>query len=143
MCGAFHLDSRSVFDPGCADSDRHLARRRSGCDTPEAQLNALFQLATNPSVGFRTDSTRVIVWFGDASGHDPSNGHTLTEVINALVAAGIEVIAIPVIGPRRGRTRLDRPGHGNRNRDGRRGAAERDSRSGVGRDPLRADATCR
>jgi uncharacterized repeat protein (TIGR01451 family) len=67
-----------------------------GCDVPEDQLNALFQLATSPSVGFRTDSTRVIVWFGDASGHDPSNGHSLTDVIDALVAADIEVIAIPV-----------------------------------------------
>ena len=28
-----------------------------GCDVPEDQLNALFQLATGPSVGFRTDST--------------------------------------------------------------------------------------
>ena len=68
-----------------------------GCDTPEDQLNALFELATNPSVGFRTDSTRVVVWFGDASGHDPSNGHSLAQVIAALVAADIEVIAIPVI----------------------------------------------
>jgi uncharacterized repeat protein (TIGR01451 family) len=67
-----------------------------GCDVPEDQLNALFQLATSPGVGFRTDSTRVIVWFGDASGHDPSNGHSLTDVIDALVAADIEVIAIPV-----------------------------------------------
>jgi hypothetical protein len=49
-------------------------------------------------VGFRTDSTRIIVWFGDASGHDPSNGHTLTDAINALVAADITVIAVPVAG---------------------------------------------
>ena len=47
-------------------------------------------------MGFRTDSTRIIVWFGDASGHDPSNGHTLTDAINALVAADITVIAVPV-----------------------------------------------
>ena len=68
-----------------------------GCDTPDDQLDALFELATNPSVGFRTDSTRVVVWFGDASGHNPSNGHSLAQVIAALVAADIEVIAIPVI----------------------------------------------
>jgi uncharacterized repeat protein (TIGR01451 family) len=68
-----------------------------GCDTPEDQLDALFELATNPSVGFRTDSTRVVVWFGDASGHNPSNGHSLAQVIAALVAADIDVIAIPVI----------------------------------------------
>ena len=68
----------------------------SGCDTPEAQINALFQLGTDAGVGFRTNSTAVIVWFGDATGHDPSNGHTLTDAINALVGAGIEVLAIPV-----------------------------------------------
>src|SRR5574341_1161645 len=67
-----------------------------GCDTPEAQLNALFQLATDPATGFRTGSTRIIAWFGDSSGHDPSNGHTLADVIAALNAASIRVIAVPV-----------------------------------------------
>jgi uncharacterized repeat protein (TIGR01451 family) len=68
----------------------------SGCDTPEAQVNALFELATNPAVAFRSGSTPIVVWFGDASGHDPSGGHTLTDAINALVSAGITVLAIPV-----------------------------------------------
>lgn len=69
-----------------------------GCDFPEAQLNALSELATNPAVGFRTDSTRIIAWFGDAPGHDPSNGHTLLSTITALQTAGIRVIAINVGG---------------------------------------------
>jgi hypothetical protein len=68
----------------------------NGCDVREAQINALFELATDPSVGFRAGSTRIVVWFGDASGHDPSGGHTLTDAINALVAADIRVIAVPV-----------------------------------------------
>lgn len=70
----------------------------SGCDTPEAQINALYELATNPAVGFRAPgtSTRIIVWFGDSSGHDPSGGHSLTDAETALQAAGIRVIAIPV-----------------------------------------------
>ncbi|HEY2074342.1 MAG TPA: hypothetical protein VGG88_12265, partial [Gaiellaceae bacterium] len=67
-----------------------------GCDVPEAQVNALFTLATDPGTAFRSNSTRVVVWFGDSSGHDPSGGHTLTDAINALVAAHITVIAIPV-----------------------------------------------
>jgi uncharacterized repeat protein (TIGR01451 family) len=66
-----------------------------GCDIPEAQLNALYELA-NGAAGFRANSTRVIVWFGDASGHDPSNGHTLTDVTDLLKTANIVVIAIPV-----------------------------------------------
>jgi uncharacterized repeat protein (TIGR01451 family) len=66
-----------------------------GCDTPESQINALWQIASG-AIGFRSGSTRVVVWFGDSSGHDPSLGHSLTDAINALVAAHITVIAIPV-----------------------------------------------
>jgi hypothetical protein len=66
-----------------------------GCDTPESQLNALYQLATNtPAAGWRSDSSRIIAWFGDAPGHDPSNGHTLSDAISALQAAKIRVIAV-------------------------------------------------
>jgi hypothetical protein len=70
-----------------------------GGDTPEAQLNALHELATDAGVGFRAGSTRVIVWFGDASGHDPSNGNTLASVITDLTTgtnSPIVVIAIDV-----------------------------------------------
>jgi hypothetical protein len=92
----FHLDEAvtdSIADVQTAINGWTIG---DGCDVPEAQINALYQLATDPAVGFRAGSTRIIVWFGDASGHDPSNGHTLTDAINALVAAGIKVIAIPV-----------------------------------------------
>jgi hypothetical protein len=68
----------------------------NGCDTPEAQLNALYQLATDSATGWRAGSTRIIAWFGDSSGHDPSNGYTLSDAISALQAAGIRVIAVPV-----------------------------------------------
>jgi hypothetical protein len=71
----------------------------SGCDIAEAQINALFELATNPAVGFRTNSTRIVVWFGDAVGHDPSGGHTLADAIAALQAADISVVAVDVITP--------------------------------------------
>jgi hypothetical protein len=70
----------------------------NGCDTPEAQVNALYQLATSPATGWRTGSTRIIAWFGDATGHDPSNGHTLLQAIAALQAEHIAVIAVPVSG---------------------------------------------
>jgi hypothetical protein len=67
-----------------------------GGDTPEAQLNALNELATG-AVSFREDSTPVIVWFGDASGHDPSGGVTEAAATAALVAPEtIAVIAIDV-----------------------------------------------
>lgn len=74
--------------PGTAAAD-------FGCDTPESQINALYQIATG-AIGFRSGSTRVVVWFGDSSGHDPSLGHSITDAIAALNAANIEVIAVPV-----------------------------------------------
>ena len=66
-----------------------------GGDLPESQLHALYRLATDP-IGFRTGSSRIVVWFGDAPGHDPSSLVTEAQAITALQAAGIRVIAISV-----------------------------------------------
>ena len=65
-----------------------------GGDTPEAQLYALKQVADTTS--WRTGSTRIAIWFGDAPGHDPSNGVTEAVATAALVAQGIKVEAISV-----------------------------------------------
>jgi uncharacterized repeat protein (TIGR01451 family) len=67
-------------------------------DAPEDWLNALFHVATDAGTGFRADSTRIVVLFGDSSSHDPSVGHTEAQVTAALVTAGIKVVAIPVPG---------------------------------------------
>jgi hypothetical protein len=69
-----------------------------GFDDPEAQLYALDQLAQPPggSIGWRTNSKRIIVWFGDQPGHDPSGGATLASDITKLQAENISVIAISV-----------------------------------------------
>jgi murein DD-endopeptidase MepM/ murein hydrolase activator NlpD len=64
------------------------------CDTPEDNLNALYQVATSPEIGWRNDATRIIAWFGDAPSHDPSNGYTLAQINAALTAANIRVIAV-------------------------------------------------
>jgi hypothetical protein len=70
-----------------------------GADGPEANLFALHKLIT--SAGFRADSTRIVVWFGDAPGHDPvcntlsGEGHiTQASVTAELVAAKVKVIAV-------------------------------------------------
>jgi hypothetical protein len=44
-----------------------------GGDAPEGQFFALDALAEAPGgvIGWRNDSKRIIVWFGDAPGHDP------------------------------------------------------------------------
>lgn len=66
-----------------------------GCDYPESQINALYEVATG-AIAFRSDSTKVVVWFGDAPGLEPDLGHTLEETIEALVAANIRVLAVPI-----------------------------------------------
>jgi hypothetical protein len=42
-----------------------------GNDTPEGQLYALDRIVNDPAVGWRPNSKRIIVYFGDAPGHDP------------------------------------------------------------------------
>ena len=94
---AFNLDQALTANIANVQAGIGSWTALGGCDTPESQINALFQLATNASAGFRSNSTRIIAWFGDSNGHDPSLGHTLTSAINALVAAKIRVIAVPVV----------------------------------------------
>lgn len=72
-----------------------------GSDGPEGQLFALHKIATDPLINWRDGSDRIVVWFGDAPGHDPvcseySGGSDITEasVIADLFAAQITVVAI-------------------------------------------------
>ena len=66
-----------------------------GGDWEEGQLYALYQVAN--TVAWRPGSTRIIIWFGDAPGHDPAGpppGVTEAEAIAALVAQTIKVMAL-------------------------------------------------
>ena len=67
-----------------------------GGDTPEANLYALQQVATTTS--WRTGSARILVWFGDAPGHDPSGPTNVTEAqaTSALQANFVKVEALDV-----------------------------------------------
>lgn len=73
-----------------------------GADTPEGQLYALHQLATDPAIGWRADSRRIVVWLGDAPGHDPictaisGLGADVTEASATadLVGADVTVVAV-------------------------------------------------
>lgn len=66
-----------------------------GGDWPEAQLFALREAANQAATGWRNASTKVIIWFGDAPGHDPSHaGVTLAAAQAALLAKGIKVMAL-------------------------------------------------
>ncbi|HEY3197689.1 MAG TPA: PEP-CTERM sorting domain-containing protein [Nitrospirales bacterium] len=63
-----------------------------GGDTPEGNLLGLQQAAN--TTAWRPGSARIMVWFGDAPGHDPSGGATETTARNALLANGVKVEAI-------------------------------------------------
>jgi hypothetical protein len=81
-----------------------------GGDTPEGQLFALDQIATSPAIGWRPGAQRILVWFGDAPGHDPicaglpgvpkaisemlAASATVENVKSALQGAQIKVLAI-------------------------------------------------
>jgi hypothetical protein len=77
-----------------------------GGDLPEGQFFALDQIATNPAIGWRPGSKRILVWFGDAPGHDPICAGlpgvptAITEAIATahLNNAGIKVLAISTLG---------------------------------------------
>ena len=82
-----------------------------GGDMPESQLFALHTLAEAPggsTIGWRSDSKRIVVWFGDAPGHDPIRKEqsglgfdiTTETVKNRLAEENITVIAISVHGNR-------------------------------------------
>lgn len=60
-----------------------------GGNFPEANMIALQSVANDTA--WRTDSTRVVVMFGDAPGHIGGNYPTETEVTNALNAENITV----------------------------------------------------
>ena len=58
-----------------------------GGDWPEAELYALYQVAN--TISWRPGSTRILIWFGDAEGHDPAGpppGVTEAQATAALVA---------------------------------------------------------
>lgn len=88
--GASHLTTSQAT----AQTAINALGASGGGDTPEAQLFALNNLSTD--TGWRTGSTRILVWFGDAPGHDPSGGVNEATATASLVAKGIKVEALSV-----------------------------------------------
>jgi hypothetical protein len=94
--GAFNLDQAITATTADVTTAAGTWSANGGCDIPEAQLNALSVLS-GVATGWRSGSTRIIVWFGDATGHDPSNGVSLAAAITALTGPPvIKVIAVDV-----------------------------------------------
>jgi hypothetical protein len=73
-----------------------------GSDQSEGQLFALDRIANDPAIGWRPDAKRIVVWIGDAPGHDPicaglsGLGFDITEATTtaALVGGSITVVAV-------------------------------------------------
>lgn len=64
----------------------------------EDWINALWEIGNGAGgkTVFREEASPVVVLVGDASSHDPSVGHTLTDAVNALAAVGARVIGVDV-----------------------------------------------
>ncbi|HMM94605.1 hypothetical protein [Phycicoccus sp.] len=73
-----------------------------GSDISEGQLYALHEISTNPTIGWRPDSKRILVWFGDAPGHDPictdltglATAVTEASATDDLTGAEVTVVAV-------------------------------------------------
>ncbi|MGL5849271.1 MAG: hypothetical protein ACRCZD_00695, partial [Phycicoccus sp.] len=99
---AFQHQLAPTTDQTIASNEISTWSADEGGDISEGQLYALHEIATNPAVGWRPDSKRIVVWFGDAPGHDPictdlsGLAFALTEasVTADLTGADITVVAV-------------------------------------------------
>ncbi|WP_326701697.1 HYR domain-containing protein [Streptomyces sp. NBC_01754] len=67
----------------------------------EDWINGLWEIADGAGgkTVFREGSSPVVVLIGDASSHEPSNGHTIDETIFALQDKGVRVVGVDVDSP--------------------------------------------
>ena len=93
---AYRLNTAMTTNQATAQAGINMWSASGGGDYQEAELYALNTLATSAATGWRTGSTKILVWFGDASGHDPSGGITEAVATASLVTGGIKVEAIDV-----------------------------------------------
>jgi hypothetical protein len=92
---AYQLFSDLTGDATALDTAINNVNLCDGGDTPEAQLNALWEIGDGgDDVSFRTGSTRIVVWYGDNPGHDPSGGHTEADATASLTGVEAKVLAI-------------------------------------------------
>jgi hypothetical protein len=93
----FQVNTDLTADETTAQNAVNGLTAAGGGDLEEAQINALWQVGDGgDAISFRPGSSRIVVWFGDAPGHDPSGGHTLADAIASLQGVGAQVVAISV-----------------------------------------------
>ncbi|MGA4668909.1 vWA domain-containing protein [Propionibacteriaceae bacterium Y1923] len=99
----FNVHSSLTADETVTQTGINSVTAAGGGDNPESQLNALYEIGSGGgTINFRPGSSRIVVWFGDFEGHDPSNGHTMADAIASLQGVSAKVVAISV-----GANRLD------------------------------------
>ena len=91
-----NISASGAANVTAAQAGINLWGASGGGDTPEANLYALQQVAS--TTAWRTGSARILVWFGDAPGHDPSGPTAVTEAqaTAALQASNVKVEALNV-----------------------------------------------
>lgn len=89
---AYRLNTDVTTDQTAVQTGINMYSASGGGDWHEANLYALNEAAEESA--WRDDSTRIMIWFGDAPGHDPSGGVTEADAIAALNAEGITVLAM-------------------------------------------------
>jgi hypothetical protein len=92
---AYQLFSDLTADETALNTAINNVNLCDGGDTEEAQLNALWEIGDGgDDVSFRDGSSRIVVWYGDNPGHDPSGGHTEADATASLTGVDAKVIAI-------------------------------------------------
>jgi hypothetical protein len=91
---AYRLNTDITTSQATAQAGINMWSADGGYDWEEANLYALQQVADTTS--WRPGSARILVWFGDAPGHDPSGGVDLAGAISALNGQNIGVEAVDV-----------------------------------------------
>lgn len=94
----YRLNTAMTANQSAVTTGIGLWSASGGGDLFEAELQALDFAASQSATGWRTGSTKILVWFGDAAGHDPSgsSGTTEAQATAALQAQSIKVEAIDV-----------------------------------------------
>ncbi|MCT2593908.1 DUF11 domain-containing protein [Streptomyces sp. N2-109] len=98
---AFIVRQELTHDLAAVDRGVQALRSDLGLNSPgpaEDWINALWQTADGAGgrTVFREGASPIIVLVGDASSHDPSLGHSLTDAINALRGAGVRVLGVDI-----------------------------------------------
>lgn len=89
---AYRMNTPLTTDTAAVLSGLEQWSAVGGGDRPEANLFGIREAAQK--MDWREQAVKIILWFGDAPGHDPSRGVTMADVKSALTAEGIVVHAI-------------------------------------------------